>query len=186
MKNQPESVASGPLSRSAAVRAFRLFFTAPGSRPIIVILCLVVAGLADALGIGAMVPAIALLEPGAAGSAAPLVENVRRAFEQLGMEMTIGTLAAIFIAAAMTLKSLLSFGALGIAALSRTRLLTTLRQELIGALLSARWSFFAEQRFGNIANTTGNDIVSGLTAPICRPPVTLPVCFRPSPASPWR
>ena len=158
MKNQPESVASGTLSRSAAARAFHLFFTAPGSRPIIVMLCLVVAGLADALGIGAMVPAIALLEPGAAGSAAPLVEYVRRAFEQLGVEMTIGTLA-IFIAAAMTLKSLLSFGALGIAALSRTRLLTTLRQELIGALLSARWSFFAEQRFGNIANTTGNDIV---------------------------
>ncbi len=158
MKNPPESLASGSLSRSAAARAFRLFFTAPGSRPVTVILCLIIAGLADALGIGAMVPAIALLDPGAAGSAAPLVDNVRRVFEQLGVEMTIGTLA-IFIAGAMTLKSLLSFGALSIAALSRTRLLTTLRQELIGALLSARWSFFAEQRFGNIANTTGNDII---------------------------
>jgi ATP-binding cassette, subfamily C, bacterial len=158
MKNQPESVASGLLGRSSAERAFRLFFTAPGSRPIPVILCLVVAGFADALGIGAMVPAIALLDPGAVGSAAPLVETARRAFEQLGVEMSIGTLA-IFIAAAMTLKALLSFGALGIAAQSRTRLLTTLRQELIGGLLSARWSFFAEQRFGSIANTTGNDII---------------------------
>ena len=158
MKNQTKSVASGLLSRSSAARAFRLFFTAPGSRPVTVILCLIIAGLADALGIGAMVPAIALLDPGAAGSAAPLVEQVRHVFEQLGIEMTIGTLA-IFIAGAMVLKSLLSFGALSIAALSRTRLLTTLRHDLIDGLLSARWSFFAEQRFGNIANTTGSDII---------------------------
>jgi ATP-binding cassette subfamily C protein len=158
MKKQPEPAAPGPLTRSSAVRAFRLFFTAPGSRPITVILGLIIAGLADAVGIGAIVPAVALLDPGSAGSAAPLVESTRRAFEQLGLEMNIATLA-IFIAAAMTVKSLLSFGALSIAALSRTRLLTNLRQELIGALLSARWSFFAEQRFGKIANTTGSDII---------------------------
>jgi ATP-binding cassette subfamily C protein len=158
MTKQPESIAPGSSSRSSAVRAFRLFFTAPGSRPVTVMLCLIIAGFADAVSIGAIVPAIALLDPSAAGSAAPLVVNARRVFEQFGVEMSIGTLA-IFIAASMTLKSLLSFGALAIAALSRTRLLTRLRHELIGALLSARWSFFAEQRFGKIANTTGNDII---------------------------
>ncbi|MGH6875697.1 MAG: ABC transporter ATP-binding protein [Aestuariivirgaceae bacterium] len=158
MKKQPESVGPGFLARSSAARAFRLFFTAPGSHPITVILCLIVAGLADAVSIGAIVPAVALLQPSAAGSELPLVENARRVFEQLGVEMSIGTLT-IFIAAAVTVKSLLSFGALSIAAVSRTRLLTNLRQELIAALLSARWSFFAEQRFGKIANTIGNDIL---------------------------
>jgi ATP-binding cassette, subfamily C, bacterial len=141
------------------LRAFRLFFSAPGSKPAIVLLCLIVASFAEAFSFGALVPAVALLDTSSAASSSPIIDLARYAFNQLGIPLTIGVLTA-FIAIGMTTKALLSFGALSIAALARVRLLTNLRQELIRALLSARWSYFADQRFGTIANTISTDIIS--------------------------
>jgi ATP-binding cassette subfamily C protein len=138
-------------------RAIRIFFIAPGS-PTVVLFCLVIAGFAEAVSFGALIPVIALIDSSAAASA-PIVEIARRLFTSIGIPMTIGTLSA-FIAIGMTAQALLSFGALSIAALARVRLLNVLRQELIRALLSARWSFFSGQRIGTIANTISTDIIS--------------------------
>jgi ATP-binding cassette subfamily C protein len=146
-----------PFENFSMFRAIRLFVTAPGS-PVLVLLCLVIAGFAEAMSFGALIPVIALIDSSAAAST-PIVEIARRLFTSIGFPMTIGTLTA-FIAIGMTAQALLSFGALSIAALARVRLLTVLRQELIRALLSARWSFFSDQRTGTIANTIGTDIIS--------------------------
>jgi ATP-binding cassette subfamily C protein len=141
------------------LRALRLFFRAQGSRPAIVLLCLIVAGFADALSFGALVPAVALIDSSSAASDSPIIDVIRQFFTWIGVPMGLGPLAA-FIAIGITLKSLLSFGALSIAAVYRVRLLTSLRQDLIRALLSAKWKYFAGQRFGAIANTMSTDIIS--------------------------
>lgn len=159
MRAIPVTGPASPIRHFSMLRALRLFFRAPGSKPAIVLLCLVVASFAEAFSFGALVPAVALIDSSSASSSSPIIDLARQAFNQLGIQLTIGVLTA-FIAIGMTTKALLSFGALSIAALARVRLLTNLRQELIKALLSARWSYFADQRFGNIANTISTDIIS--------------------------
>jgi ATP-binding cassette subfamily C protein len=139
--------------------AFRLFFRAPGSQPLVVLLCLIIAGFAEAFGYGALVPAVALIDSSTAPPNSQIFDLARRAFDWIGIPMTIGALS-VFIALGMTVKALLSFGAMSIAALARVRLLTALRHDLVKALLQARWSYFADQRFGNIANAISTDIIS--------------------------
>jgi ATP-binding cassette, subfamily C, bacterial len=141
------------------LRSFRLFFQARGSRPAILLVCLVIAGFAEAFSFGALVPAIALIDSSSQNSSSPIINLTRDGFDHLGIQMTLGVLA-VFIAAGITLKALLSFVAMSVAALSRVRLMTNLRQELIEALLSARWSYFDDQRIGAIANTISTDIIS--------------------------
>jgi ATP-binding cassette subfamily C protein len=155
----PATRGSALVESSSMLRAFRLFFQAPGSQPFIVLACLIVAGFAEALSFGALVPAVALIETSSSALGSPIIELTRNAFGRLGIPVTIGALTA-FVAIGMTVKAALSFGAIGIAARARVRLLTVLRQNLIEALLAARWSYFADQRFGKIANTIGTDIMN--------------------------
>jgi ATP-binding cassette subfamily C protein len=150
---------NGARSNSALLRTFKLFFKAPGSHPAVVLICLVIAGFAEAFSFGAIVPTIALIDSKSNSTGTPIVGLTEQAFSQLGIPMSIGALAA-FIALGMILKGVLSFSALSIAALSRAKLLTNLRRDLIDSLLSARWSYFIDQGRGTIANTIGTDIMN--------------------------
>ena len=150
-------------SRSSLLRAFGLFFQAPGSQPAVVLICLIIAGFAEAFSFGALVPLIALVDSGNSSQSSQITELARNAFSWIGISMTFGSLIA-FIAIAMTAKALLSFGGLSIAALARVQLLTHLRLELIRALLAAKWSYFTDQRFGAIANTISTDIMAASMA----------------------
>jgi ATP-binding cassette, subfamily C, bacterial len=150
-------------SNFSLLRCFNLFFQTPSSQPFLVLLCLIIAGFAEAFSFGAIVPLFALVDSAAASPSVQIVDLARTAFQWVGIPMTFGALIA-FIAIAMTLKALLSFGAVGIASLARVRLLTHLRLELIRALLAAKWSYFADQRFGAIANAVSTDIMAASMA----------------------
>lgn len=142
----------------STLRVFQIFFRAPGSQPVIVLLCLIVAGLAEAFSFGALVPVVALIDSSGPAPNSAIFGMAGNFFSWSGIPMTVGALTA-FIIIGMTTKAVFSFGALSMAALARVRLLTGLRQDLIRALLSARWSYFADQRFGTIANTISTDII---------------------------
>jgi ATP-binding cassette subfamily C protein len=150
-------------SSFALIRAFKLYFRAPGSQPFLVLLCLIIAGFAEALSLGAIVPLVGLIDSSGSTPGLQIVELMRRTFAWAGVPMTFGALTA-FVAIAMSLKALLSFAALAIASFARVRLMTVLRLELINSLLSAKWSYFADQRFGSIANALSTDMMAASVA----------------------
>ena len=148
----------GFLSRSPGWRAFRLFFNAPASHPIAVLACVLVAGVLEAVSFGALVPAVALVGGESNGTATPITRIIDSMFASVGLQTSVEVLI-LFITGALLVKALLVFGALGYAAYARALMLTNLRQGLIRALLTARWSHFADQRLGEVASTISTDII---------------------------
>ena len=144
---------------SSVVRAVRLFFGADGSRPLPVLLCLVFAGLAEALSLGALVPAIALIDGQSGGGPSTITAVLTAVLTQIGQAPSLGAFIA-FTVGVFALKALLTFLALAYVGITRARMLSAMRLRLIAALAAARWSFFAEQRLGRISSSVSTEIIA--------------------------
>lgn len=136
--------------------AFRIFFGAERKGSILLLLGLVLASFADALSFGALVPVLGLLGGETGPGGAQLTAYIREAFANIGLEPNLETLM-ILITAALILKAVLVFVTLSYASIAKTRITTRLRRDLIEAMLNARWSYFANQQAGAIANTMSGD-----------------------------
>jgi ATP-binding cassette, subfamily C, bacterial len=133
-----------------------IFFTAEGTRPWLVLACLLLAGLAEAGSIGTLLPAASsVLDSGASGGtgAGPTIKSF---IEALGIRANLGNLL-IIVVSLMILKSLLAFAALSYSGITSARVAINLRRKLIKAIFDARWSFYAEQSGGRFANAISND-----------------------------
>jgi ATP-binding cassette, subfamily C, bacterial len=142
-------------------RAFRIFFSAEETRPWLVLLCLLLAGLSEAVGLTTLLPVISHM----AGSGEQLSANgegggvgsyITQALTMLNLPTTLGVLIVV-MAGAMVLKSLLAFVALSYAGYSGAKVAAGIRKRLLSALFAARWSYFADHRVGRIANAISND-----------------------------
>ena len=133
-----------------------IFFTAEGTRPWLVLACLLLAGLAEAGSIGTLLPAAnSVVDSGTTGGsgAGPAIKSF---IEALGITASLGNLL-IIVVSLMILKSLLAFAALSYSGITSARVAINLRRKLIKAIFDARWSFYAEQSGGRFANAISND-----------------------------
>lgn len=141
-------------------KVFHIFFTAEGTRPFLVLLALLVGALCEAIGISALLPAVAIVagQPGgeAAGSHSGLSQKVIGALGWVGISPTLGNLILI-IAAALVLKSVVGFFALTYAANSAARVGVRMRERLLDALFGASWRFYSEQQSGSFASAISAD-----------------------------
>lgn len=138
-------------------QVFRIFFTAENTRPWAVLACLLVAGFAEAISLTALLPTIQSIggEAGTMGTspAARLIQNL---LSSLGLESTLPNLILVVVTF-FSLKAVLSFVALSYAGIAVARVSTAIRRKLITALFNARWSFYAQQQTGRVANTMSGD-----------------------------
>ena len=137
-------------------RVFSIFFQAEGTRPYLVLFCLILGGLAEAIGISTLLPTATAIAGGDSPGSSRLNVMVRDGIEWLGLTPNLQTLILIVMSMVL-LKSLLSFSALSYAGVSSARVSNTLRKRLISAIFKARWSFYAEQSGGRFANAISND-----------------------------
>ncbi len=139
-------------------KIFSIYFKADDTRPFIVLFSLLVASLCEAVGISMLVPAIAILsdQTGSSNLSSSFGKWLTAGMEQFGVQPTLGVLLLI-IALAFTLKSLISFVSLTYAGIVASRVAVRLRQRLINGLLNANWSFYSDQKSGNLANAVSND-----------------------------
>ena len=137
-------------------RTPRIFFGSRETTPFLVLFCLLLASVAEVASIGSLLPALTAITGGDSIGSSPVNGYVRSSLVWLGLEPLLGNIILIAIGL-MALKSLLSFGALSYAGILATRVSISLRRRLICAIFDARWSFFAEQSGGRIANSIGND-----------------------------
>ena len=135
---------------------FKIFFGAAETRPFIVLFCLLLGGLAEAIGIGTLLPITsAVLDPG--GSNPSAFENlIRQGFATVKVDPSFTNLL-LLVVGIMALRSVLLFSALSYAGITAARVANNFRSRLIMAIMEARWSFYANQSAGKVATTLGND-----------------------------
>ena len=141
-------------------KVFHIFFHAEGSRPFLVLFALLVAALCEAIGISALLPAVAIVadQPGGAGGSSQtgLSQNILGALTWVGVTPSLGNLMLI-IGGALVLKSIVGFFALTYAANSAARVGVGMRERLLDALFNANWRFYSEQQSGSFASAISAD-----------------------------
>ena len=135
---------------------FRIFFGAARTRPLLVLACMVAAGLFEMVSIGALVPLIGHLGGTEAQSGSQMNELIHGLMGILGLPNTFEAMVMLVVAA-MMIKSVFSFSAHAYVAYAIARVVSVMRANLVRQLLGARWSYFADQRIGRIANALSND-----------------------------
>ena len=133
-----------------------IFFRAEGTRPWLVLACLLLAGLAEAGSVGTLLPAASSILGSTANSEGSAGFAIRSFIESLGISANLENLL-IIVVALMIVKSLLAFAALSYSGITSARVAINLRRKLIKAIFDARWSFYAGQSGGRFANAISND-----------------------------
>ena len=138
------------------IKIIKLFFNTPYANPYLVAGCLLLASVAETVGIGTLLPVIAIASGNTSTSSSALGDAVHRLIDGLGLPNDLGALVML-VAIFMVLKSVLSFGALAYATHTAARVSTMLRQRLINGIFGAKWPYFYNQKGGALSNVIGND-----------------------------
>lgn len=125
------------------------------------VVCLVVAGLAEGVGLSAFLPLLTLaIGAGNEANAEPgdLELKIRGLFESVGIEVTIETIlvlvvVAFFLKGVLVLVSRVQVGYLV------ARSITELRLRLLRALMKSNWSYYVQQRVGTFSNAYSLEVV---------------------------
>jgi ATP-binding cassette, subfamily C, bacterial len=135
------------------------FLRAYPLRSTMMVVLLAVGGLAEGIGVLSLLPLIELASPSGAEGAAPsaAAQLVVGAFEAVGVTPSMGRLL-IVIVLAMTAKAALLWFAMRQVGYTVARVTTDLRMELLGALLGARWRYFASEATGRFANAMSTEV----------------------------
>ena len=137
------------------VKLFKLFFGAEGTRPVLVLLSLLLSSLCEAIGISALLPAISIISNGP-GSTSAVGKGFERFLAAAGLQPTLETIL-ILICAAFILKAIISFLTLTYAGISAAQVAVRLRQRLIDALFHANWRFYSSQASGKFATAISGE-----------------------------
>ncbi len=114
--------------------------------------CLLLAGVAEGLGLTTLLPLLEIAAPTPDGAqASPLAETVHAVFASLGIQPGIGGLL-LLIVGGMLAKAALVLLANRQVGYAVSSVATDLRLSLVRALLRARWGYFTTQPVGRIAN----------------------------------
>lgn len=120
--------------------------------------CLLLAAVAEGLGLSTLLPLLGLAttHPGGAEGAlskgsSPLSQTIGNVLTSLGLELTIGTLLVVIVVA-MFLKAGLVLVAQKRVGYTVAKVATDLRLALLRAVLSARWGYYVRQPVGGFAN----------------------------------
>jgi ATP-binding cassette subfamily C protein len=134
----------------------RIFLARQETASVIVLLCLLLAGLAEAASIGSLLPVLSVIANGEGADHSTVGAYVHGFLSMAGISPAIGNMILLAVAL-MAVKSLLSFAALSYAGVLAARVSVSLRRRLIAAFFDARWAFLANQKGGRLANTLSND-----------------------------
>ncbi|MGE5600639.1 MAG: ABC transporter ATP-binding protein [Pseudomonadota bacterium] len=136
------------------IRLLRLFFRFQGANPWMVVLCLMVANLAEGFGIASLVPLISIAGAGTEHANSLAGRIVVDALSTLGLSPTLEVLLVIIVLM-VVIKAALSVLATVYVARAVAEFANGLRERLISTLLRARWSYFTSKPTGMLVNAVG-------------------------------
>ena len=127
----------------------------------VMLLFLMLSGVAEAIGISAMLPLLAIVLGNLKGKAAAkptqAEQIIRDIFDSIGLTPTLEVLL-VCILAAMLLKSLLVWFANRRVGYTVAHLTTKFRLQMLRAYMLARWEFFLSQPIGRLSNAMGTEV----------------------------
>jgi ATP-binding cassette subfamily C protein len=136
-------------------RLLRLFFTAEGLNPWLVILCLLASSVVESLGLASLVPLLSLATENDAAVSSSAFTTTREALERIGIPMELRPLVIVLVAT-LILKSVFRMWALRYVGNAVADLETSLRANLIRNLFQARWSYLVHSSMGRfVAGVSG-------------------------------
>ncbi|MGB7205539.1 MAG: ABC transporter ATP-binding protein [Anderseniella sp.] len=138
------------------LKLFRIFAHAKGTRPWLVLACLVLASVAEIISMSALLPALLSVSGEASNLPPAFATVIKSTLSATGLPDTIGgfTLAVVL---ALSLRSLLLAIALTYAGFTIANVSTRLREDLLNAMFDTRWRYFVEHRAGRISNMISVD-----------------------------
>lgn len=140
--------------------AFKIFFEAEGSKPLLVLMALVLASALEIIGIGALIP---LFSSTFEGEQSRLAQIALGALSTVGLEPGNRELI-VFLFILFTAKYALSYLALNISSFAEIDVSARLRTKLLTLLFGANWRFLVQRRAGRltneIVNNTGRAVVA--------------------------
>jgi ATP-binding cassette subfamily C protein len=128
------------------------FIRAYPSRTLVMVLLLIGAGLAEAIGVATLLPVLQIAL-GASGTSR-MTMAIASLLHLLRLPATLGVLLCVLVAA-VTLKAVLRWVAMRHVVRTVARVACDLRLDLIRALIAARWSYFVSEPVGRLANAVG-------------------------------
>jgi ATP-binding cassette subfamily C protein len=126
-------------------------------RSLVMLGCLLLAAVAEGIGLSTLLPLLSLATevdaglPTPSGKQSQLEQMVRSILTSADLQPTIGILLALIVVS-MALKAALVLLAQKQVGYTVARVATDLRLALIRAILAARWEFFVRQPAGSFAN----------------------------------
>ena len=137
-------------------QCLRIFMQSDGTKPWLVLLCLLVGGLLEAIGVGTLLPALGALMNGAASEPNRFELAFREVAGFLGLPASLDALLLLCVGI-MVLRSAFLFGAMSYAGISGARVTNRLRKRLVKSIFDAKWSYYANQRGGELASVISTD-----------------------------
>ena len=120
------------------------------------LLLLLASGAAEGVSLGALVPLLALSQPGADAKMNRFSRGVLDGMHHLGFQPDLGPLIAV-VALGMTLRAGLDFTAYRYVGYTIASIATDLRLALVRALLAVRWPYFHSQPVGRFVNAMSSE-----------------------------
>ena len=133
------------------MRILLAFARAHPCRSAVTLGCLLLASLAEGVGMSTLLPLLELAAPAEAAEPSALAASVRGAIEAIGLDPGLGVLLAVVVAG-MLMKAVLVLLANRQVGYAVASVATELRLSLVRALLGARWTYFTRRPVGRIAN----------------------------------
>ncbi len=129
------------------------FLKAYPKRTLVMILCLIFAGLTEGIGIAVLLPVLEL-NMGDGGAPSSMGRYVAEVLSFFGLEPNLEVLLSILVAG-IALKGFFSWVAMRQVGYTVAHVVADLRKKLISALLNARWGYFIQHPAGRFANAIG-------------------------------
>ncbi len=119
---------------------------------------LLLAGIADGVGLSSLLPALQLAMSSDAPEAAqnPFAQHVHDALATVGITPTLGLLLAVILGAIVVKNTLIFIAEQRIGYIAAD-VATELRMNLLTAVIASRWSFFTRQSTGSLANAMATE-----------------------------
>jgi len=121
-----------------------------------VIGALLLAGLAEGVGIAALLPIISIAVDGSTSNDGALQQMLESGLGYLALQPSLGLLFTL-VALAVIIKALVTLAATSLVGFTAAQISTDLRLSLLRALLCARWDFFASHQIGTTANAVATE-----------------------------
>jgi ATP-binding cassette subfamily C protein len=144
------------LGSGAVRKILELFFKARGTRPLVVLFCLLLGGIAEGVGLASMLPVMSIAIGGEEGDGSSSAAVFTDALTSIGISPSLSVLVALTVGG-IVLKNILNLAAMTYVGYSVAHVATGMRRDLVDNLLNVRWNYFTQQPLGRITNSLSVD-----------------------------